>query len=286
MSPSLSSRLARLATRLGLTSRPPAPQHARERIGKLKLEFAPLPAFHSSIFWSDNPSLEDLHELPRGALSGPTQEYKARAHAILVKLIRRESEPRDAFDLREVGGFLAPNPLGIPCPSFETFAATPACRAIRIISYNDFMRVMDTAVPGYKAAPRVTLLQANWQGDRVFWAGDGHGEAFACAIAYARLRGLDLSLPCEQVRYFIDEDGLAALERAYHVLLMPEHAWNDREFMRHLLEDGTPYARLRLQRHNHEWLLLDKRLPRSDGLGIGLKKAGAADFCDYLRRHL
>lgn len=281
----LTSRLASIARRLGLRAPAPGPHRPQGDSGDLKLPFPPLPEFHSSIFWEDNPPLEYLHELPRGALSGPTQEYKARAHSILSRVIQREVHAPQPYDLRGVGGFLAANPLGVPCPSFETFAATPACRSIRIISYKDFNRVMVSAVPGFKtSSTTVSLLQASWQGDRIFWAGEQNSEAFACAIAYARLRGLDLSVPCERILYRIDEAGLQALENGYHVLVMPGQAWSDQAFMAHLLNDGTPYARLRLPRHNLELLLLDKQQPLSDSLGAGLKQAGAADFTLYLRR--
>ncbi len=248
------------------------------------LPFPALPELQPSIFWDDNPPLHYLHELPRGALSGPIQEYKARAHGLLVRVVDRQQVHLPAIDLRRVDGLCSVNPLDGPCPSFETYAATPHCRAIRIISFKDFTRTLNEALPGFKGGPTVTLLQASWQGERLFWTGEQHSEAFACAIAYARLRGLDISVPCHLVQYRIDPAGLAALEQAFHVLLMPEAAWSDRDFMRHLLESGVPYARLRLKRHALEMLLLDRQDPLADALGRGLVQAGASDFTAYLHR--
>lgn len=281
---SLTSRLARLASRLGLGSSAQALRQTQERMACLRLPFPALQPPPPSIFWQDALPLQQLHDLPRGALSGPTQEEKARAHAALVTVIERQQCEVDALDLRKVDGVGGSNPQAVPCASFEAYAASPACRAIRIISYKDFNRTINQALPAFAARPMVGLLQASWRDERLFWIGEQQGEAFACAVAYARLRGLDLSTPCRITRYKVNTVRLQMLRSAYHVLLMPAEAWETPELMHHLLEDGTPYVRLRLQKDLPELLLLDRHQPQANALGIGLKRAGAQDFTAFVRK--
>lgn len=274
---SLTNRLARLLGRGRRT-----PRQTLTGAAALRLPVEPLDAPTPSIFWDDNLPLHRLHDLPRSALSGPVQEDKAHAHAALVRLIHRDTQSLPAFDLRQVNGFSMPNTLGMPCESFEHFAGLAACRTIRIISYKDFVRTINLALPGFSAGPTVELLKAGWLGERIFWAGEQQAQAFACAIAYARLRGLELPLPCNLTTYTIAQGGLTSLAARYHLLAMPADAWSDREFMRFLLDDGIPYARLRLGQL--ELLILSKHQAQADALGQGLKEAGMADFVAYLYR--
>ena len=88
--PSLSSRLTALAQRLGFIGR--APRQILERASHLHLPFVALPPLRESICWQDGPPLQRLAELPRGALSGPVQEDKAQAHAMLVRVIERAAD--------------------------------------------------------------------------------------------------------------------------------------------------------------------------------------------------
>ncbi|MGE4408433.1 DUF6685 family protein [Pseudomonas sp.] len=281
--PSLTSHLARLAQRFGVRTK--ASHQALERASQLQLPFARLPEPEPSIFWNDGPCLQRLLELPRGALSGPVQEDKARAHAALTRLIRKESDPHCEIDLRQIDGLSGHGSDGISYPSIEAFAATPACRQLRIISYKDFLRALGTALPGLDKGTPVELRQASWLGERLYWAGEHQVEAFACAVAYARLRGLEVMLPAEITDYRLDRAGIQALDADYHAVTMPAQAWSDRDFMALLLDTQVPYARLTLLRNasNSELLLLEKRDPTANAIGEGLKLAGAPDMVRYLR---
>ena len=281
--PSVTSHITRFAQRLGLTGK--SPRQILEHASRLRLPFAPLPEPQPSIFWQDGPCLQRIVELPRSALSGPVQEDKARAHAALTRLVRKESVLYTAVDLRQIDGLSAQHESGTSYPTFEAFAATPRCRQLRIISYKDFLRTISSALPGFAAKSPIELRQASWLGERLYWAGEHHAEAFACAIAYARLRGLEITLPCELVDYRLDSAGLQALDREYHAITMPAQAWSDRDFMRLTLDTKVPYARLTLLRNlsNSELLLLEKTHPIANAIGEGLKLAGAPDLVSYLR---
>lgn len=281
--PSVMSRLARFAQHLGLTGKPPRQtlEHARQ----IRLPFTPLAEPEPSIFWNDGPCLQRVVNLPRSALSGPVQEDKAKAHAALTRLVRKEVSRYPSLDLRQIDGISGQSADGLAYATFEAFAATPACRQLRVISYKDFVRTLGTALPGFDQREPIELRQASWLGDRLYWAGEHHVEAFACAIAYARLRGLEVLLPCELADYRLDSTGLQALDAEYHALAMPAQAWSDRDFMRLLLDTKVPYARLQLLRNseNSELLLLDKSNNAANALGEGLKLAGAPDVVRYLR---
>ncbi|MBA1305183.1 DUF6685 family protein [Stutzerimonas stutzeri] len=280
--PSLTSQIARLAQRLGLRSKSALP--VQERASGLQLPFAHLPEPEPSIFWNDGPCLQRLLELPRGALSGPVQEDKARAHAALTRLVSKLSV-QTLVDLRQLDGFGAQRKNEPSYPTFEAFASTAACRQVRIISYKDFARALGTALPGFDTGATIELRQASWLGERLYWAGDHHLEAFASAVAYARLRGLEVSLPANVTEYRLDRPGLHALDADYHAVTMPAQAWSDREFMALLLDSHVPYARLTLLRDtsNSELLLLERRDPTANAIGEGLKLAGAPDLIRYLR---
>lgn len=281
--PLVTSRIARFAQRLGLTGK--SARQVLEHASQIKLPFSPLSEPPPSIYWQDGPCLQRFVDLPRSALSGPIQEDKARARAALTRLVRQEQSTHAALDLQQIDGLGGQSSDGAAYPTFESFAATPACRQLRVISYKDFVRTISTALPGFQSQAPIDVRQASWLGERLYWSGEHHAEAFACAIAYARLRGLEVSLPCTLIDYRLDAAGLQALDDEYHAVTMPAQAWSDKEFMGLLLEAKIPYARLTLLRnaHNSELLLLDKRQPTANSLGEGLKLAGAPDMVQYLR---
>lgn len=281
--PLVTSRIVRFAQRLGLTGK--SARQVLEHASQIRLPFSPLSEPAPSIYWHDGPCLQRFVDLPRSALSGPIQEDKARARAALTRLVRQEQIAHAALDLRQIDGLGGQSADGAAYPTFESFAATPACRQLRVISYKDFLRTISSALPGFQTQAPIDVRQASWLGERLFWSGEHHAEAFACAIAYARLRGLEVSLPCVLTDYRLDAAGLQALDNDYHAVTMPAQAWSDKEFMGLLLEAKTPYARLTLLRNanNSELLLLDKRQPTANALGEGLKLAGAPDMVQYLR---
>ena len=280
---SLSSRLAALIQRLGRSGR--APQLILERASRLRLPFNAMPATRESICWLEGPPLQRLVELPRGALSGPVQEDKAQAHAVLIQIVEVQQQQLASFDLRLIDGLSSCDPEQTHCTSFEDYAASEACRQVRIISYKDFVRTISQALPRFLAGERISLRQTSWHGDRVFWAGEQHGEAFACAVAYARRRELEIALPAELSRYRLSSSGLAELQQRYHVLAMPGAAWSDPAFMSLLLDTGLPYARLSLLRNPGapEFLLLPKHSAEATALGEGLRLTGAPDVVHYLQ---
>ncbi|MHA6494433.1 DUF6685 family protein [Pseudomonas borbori] len=281
-SSTLSSRLAGLAQRLGIIGR--APKQILARASALRLPFSALPAATESICWLDGAPLHRLVDLPRNALSGPVQEDKAQAHAALANVVEQQQQRLTSFDLRLINGLshCASDHAGFA--SFEDYAACENCRQVRIISYKDFVKTISLALPRFMAGEAIELRQASWRGDRVFWAGEHHSEAFACAVAYARRRELEVTLPAEFTRYQLSRAGLAELEQRYHVLAMPAAAWSDPTFMGLLLDNGLPYARLALLRKPGapEALLLPKHSSEANALGEGLRLAGAPDVIAYI----
>lgn len=275
----LSSRLAALAQRVGLLGRGCKPIF--ERASQLQLPFRAIPTFADNICWLGGPPLQRLKDLPRSALSGPVQEDKAEAHAALIQLIEVEHHELAQFDLRQIDSL-------VHCDgsyaSLEDYATSEACRQIRIISYRDFLKHLGKALPDYPHQ-RLELFRARWRGERLFWAGESNPASFASAVAYARLRGLDITLPAHITDYRISVDGLHDLEQRYHALAMPCAAWSDASFMQLLMEHEVPYARLNLLRMpgSPEFLLLPKHSPQACALGEGLLQAGAPDMLQYLR---
>ena len=283
-SASLSSRLGALAQRLGLAGR--SSRQILERASSLQLPFQALPSLKQSIWWESGPPLQRLLDLPRDALSGPVQEDKAQAHAVLIRLIKQRQEQLDSFDLRQISGFSCTDSSRAACSSFEEYAASAACHHIRIISYKDFVKAISQALPRFLAGEQINLRQANWHGEQLYWSGEQNLEAFACAIAYARRRGLEISLPAQLTHYQIDPAGLSELQSCYHMLAMPVQAWSDPAFMALLLDHGLPYARLSLLRSPGapEFLLLPKAHEQARALGDGLRLAGAPDVVSYLQQ--
>ncbi|MBS7661008.1 hypothetical protein I0D00_03450 [Pseudomonas lalucatii] len=280
---SLSSRLTALAQRLGLIGR--GQRQILERASQLRLPFAALPPPHDSICWLEGAQLQRLVDLPRDALSGPVQEDKAQARATLMGVVELEKHALESLDLRQIDGLCVCDPQHASLASFEQYAASAPCRPVRIISYKDFIKTISLALPRFLAGERISLRQAAWRGQRLFWAGEQHGEAFACAIAYARRRGLEITLPADLSRYRLSHEGLAQLQRHYHVQAMPGAAWSDPTFMGLLLDKGLPYARLSLlcSPGAAEFLLLPKHSAEARALGEGLRLAGAPDVVAYLK---
>lgn len=283
-SAALSARLGALAQRFGFAGH--STRQIFTRASALRLPFQALPKPEASIWWQSGPPLQRLINLPRGALSGPVQEDKAQAHAALIRLITQRQEQFDNLDLRLISGFSCVDSSRLACSSFEEYAASDRCRSIRIISYKDFVKTISQTLPRFLAGEPITLRQANWHGEQLYWSGEQHLEAFACAIAYARRRGLQINLPAVLSRYQIDPVGLADLEQDYHMLAMPTQAWSDPAFMALLLDHGLPYARLSLMRSPGapEFLLLPKAHEQARALGDGLLLAGAPNTVSYLQQ--
>ena len=283
--PSLTERLATLAQRLGLVRR--GKQPLLEQASRLRLPFGTLPKVPDSICWHDGPPLQRLADLPRGALSGPVQEDKAAAHSVLRALVQLNQREIGEFDLRWIDGH-----SGTPIPdrhfrTFEEYAAAPACRSIRLISYKDYTRALALALPHQSGGATLSVRQANWRGERYFWSGEQATQAFSCAVAYARRRGLTQTFPAQLSEYRLNRAGLDQLDAGYHMLAMPAETWSDARFMR-LLLTGMPYARLHLLRDSGgpEFLLLPRTQGDADALGEGLRLAGAADVSAWLRAML
>ncbi|BAN47795.1 DUF6685 family protein [Metapseudomonas resinovorans] len=280
--PPLSARLAAFAQRLGLGK---APRRIFERASQLRLPFQQLPKTEASIWWQAGPPLQRLVELPRGALSGPVQEDKAEAHAVLIGVVKRSEQRLSSFDLRQVDGLCGNDHEPPPSPSFEDYLAGLHSRKVRIISYKDFIKAISLPLPRFLAGAPISLYRADWHGKRVFWSGDQHVEAFAASIAYARLRELEATLPAEVTDYRLDVAGLERLDDRYHMLAMPVQAWSDPAFMGLLLDGGIPYSRLTFLRNSGapEFILLPKKHADATALGEGLRLAGAADVVTYLQ---
>ncbi|MBT8765126.1 DUF6685 family protein [Metapseudomonas boanensis] len=278
----LTARLAALAQRFGLGNQ--APRRIFEKACQLRLPFAPLPKIEPSIWWQAGPPLQRLVELPRGALSGPVQEHKADAHAVLIRLVERKQHQLPSIDLRQVDGLNNGNVELPPTPSFEDYLASLHIRSVKIISYKDFIKAISLPLPRFLAGDPINLYRASWHGSRMFWCGEQHTEAFAAAISYARLRQLETTLPAEVTHYQLRPEGLAQLDMRYHVLAMPTQAWSDPAFMGLLLDTGIPYSRLKLLRNvgAPEFLMLPKDHVEATALGEGLRLVGATDVVRYL----
>lgn len=279
-------RLSALASRLRLGAARSDTRELRERAAALDLPFQALRRPEPSIWWQAGPPLHTLAELPRGALSGPVQEDKAEAHAILRRLVQVRQSTLEALDLKTVEGVCSREILvETPCPRLEDLAAADVCRGVRIISYKDFVKAMSLALPRFTSGERIRLRQAAWHGERLFWAGERQACAFAAAIVYARRRELELKLPAQLERYDLEPGALDELEQRYHMLRIPAQAWSEPTFMSLLLDTGLPYARLALfTPETPECLLLPRGDERADAFGEGLRAAGAADVVKYLKQ--
>lgn len=279
---SLATRLTTLAGQWGLGRR--EARQLREHASHLRLPFQPLQPPSASIWWQLGPPLDRLVDLPRSALSGPVQEDKAAAHAVLARLVEIELDQLDALDLRQVDGLISAPGEQTAHLHLDDLANTPDCRSLRIISYKDFLKVIGLALPDLERGKPLALRQADWLGPRLFWAGELHSEAFASAVAYARLRGLQITLPAEVARYRLNGAALADLQARFHMVVMPVQSWSDPAFMGLLLNSRLPYSRLSLQRMATapETLLLPRDNALSNALGEGLRLAGAPDLGEFL----
>ena len=280
--PSFTTRLTALARQWGLGGR--ESRRLRERASQVRLPFEPLRTPPDCIWWQRGPQLDRLEELPRDALSGPVQEDKAAAHKVLAQLLEVDHSRLETLDLREIDGLVS-TPGGHPAhPHLDDLASTPDCRSLRIISYNDFLKAIRLAHPGFERGKPLPLRQAAWFGPRLFWAGEHHSEAFASAVAYARLRGLRIDIPAEITHYRLNGRALAELQEQFHVLAMPAPSWSDPAFMGLLLNSRLPYSRLSLQGlpQASEALLLPRGNALSNALGEGLRLAGAPDLGQFL----
>lgn len=180
-------------------------------------------------------------------LSGPVQEDKAEAHAVLKRLVRVSHSTLESVDLKTIEGVCSREILvQAPCPRLEDLATAEVCRGVRIISYKDFVKALSLALPRFTNGDSIRLRQAAWHGERLFWAGERQACAFAAAIVYARRRELELKLPAHLERYELEPGALDELERRYHMLRIPTEAWSEPTFMSLLLDTGLPYARLAL----------------------------------------
>lgn len=276
----ISSRFTALAQRLGLIGR--GPRQILERASGLKLPFSDIPKREYTISWEQGIPWHYLLDLPRSALSGPVQEDKAHARSMLLKVVKVDQQSLSGFDLRMVDGLANCPPKHALLKSFEELAGTDYCRQARIISYKDFVKTISLALPRFLAGETINLQQASWQGDRVFWADDTNGDAFASAIAYARRRELEVNLPAHMTSYRLSSEGVSELNQHYHTLAMPAAAWSDPGFMALLLE--VPYSRLAFSGRSGatEILLLPKQSPEATALGEGLLIAGAPNVAAYL----
>ena len=87
-----------------------------------------------------------LVDLPRGAVSGPVQEDKAEAHAVLKRLVRVSHSTLESVDLKTIEGVCSREILvQAPCPRLEDLATAEVCRGVRIISYKDFVKALSLA---------------------------------------------------------------------------------------------------------------------------------------------
>lgn len=281
---SMSQRLAAIAQRLGLGAADAFNVPQRTRALALCFNAPEHPA--GGIGWQSGAPLYRLIDLPRGALSGPVQEDKARVHAVLKKLVGRRNESLPALDLREVNGLCTRGPLADnPLPDFEALATSDTCRKVRIISYKDFSKALGTALPGFeRKTEALRLRQADWHGPRLFWEDDNHPCEFASAVVYARRRGLEISLPAKIEHFSLRREALYDLDRRFHMLAIPTQAWSDPGFMGLLLDTGLPYARFGLfNSETPESLLLPKDHAQAKDFGEGLRAIGAPDMVAYLR---
>ncbi len=283
--PTLSSKLSALTQRLGLSGR--SARLVLERAALLQLPFQPLSPWSASIWWLSGAPLQNLPQLPRSALSGPVQEDKAAAHAVLIKLVEQQRKNIESFDLRGIDGLMGSKGSQPDCASFEDYIAALDQRQVRIISYKDFVKAISQPLPRFLAGQRIELIQASWHGSRYFWNGEQSAEIFANAIVYARRRQLEVTLPAQVTHYRISPSGLEQLDANYHMLAMPVQAWSHEPFMSLLLDTGMPYARLSLIRSPSaaEFLMLPKQNAEATALGEGLRLAGAADVCEFLRQY-
>lgn len=251
--------------------------------------FVPLPLPQNSLWWDDGHPLHLLHNLPRAALSGPTQEIKSKAHALLSQLVVADTRQLPAFDLRQLDGLC--HRLGEPAlatvQQLEELAALPAARdQARIIGYRDFQAALYRALPTLSSEQPLRLRQASWRGPRFFLENDASTTlAFASIVAYARIRGIAVEVPAQVHCLRLELAAVERLQQAFALYALPNAVWNHPDFIQVLLSLKLDYARLPLPAPGQdlEWLLLPNEVASTRVLAEILERLGAAEVTGYLR---
>lgn len=251
--------------------------------------FVPLPAPNARLWWDEGHPLHLLLGLPRAALSGPTQEIKSRAHALLSQLVIADTQQVAALDLRAIEGLC--QRLGDsatdPAVQLEELAALPAAREqVRIIGYRDFQAALYRTLPNLSAEQPLRLRQASWRGTRLFLENEATTTlAFASIIAYARIRGIAVEVPAQIQCLSLDQVAIDRLQEAFAVYALPNAVWNHPDFVQVLLGLKLDYARLPLPAPGQdlEWLLLPNDVASTRVLAEILERLGAAEVIGYLQ---
>ena len=251
--------------------------------------FVPLPAPTDSLWWDEGHPLHLLLGLPRAALSGPTQEIKGHAHALLSQLVVANTLQAAALDLRAIDGLcqrLGDSTLDTAV-QLEELAALPAAREqVRIIGYRDFQAALYRTLPNLSAEQPLRLRQASWRGTRLFLENDTATTlAFASIIAYARIRGIAVEVPAQIQCLRLDPAAIDRLQEAFAVYALPNAVWNHPDFIQVLLGLKLDYARLPLPAPGQdlEWLLLPSEVASTRVLSEILERLGAAEVIGYLQ---
>lgn len=256
---------------------------AADVVQQLRIGFPQISIPPASIHWKHTPHLRQLVNLPGSSLSGPDQADKAEAHQLLKDIVQEEVELIDSYDLRVLHGLNHNQPELYQHSNWEGLAKAQVCRRIRIISMRDFNRTLDKLIPGQQRLP---LLATAWAPEQYYWAGTQNTCELACALVYARMRGLPLEYPVQLHRISLNRAALGRLHQQYRMLAIPEPAWNDADFMQFLVRYKTPYARLSFHfgEQQLEALLLPRKHELANTLGSGLSQAGACNLIDVLTK--
>ncbi len=254
----------------------------------VKLKFPSLDLSTPSIHWNKNTHLLNFANLAHRSLSGPVQEDKADAHALLKNVVDIEHYTLPSFDLCNLYGFNTDDNELVQHECLDSLAGCNACKSIRIISMRDFEKVLNQVIPDFDCAPRIQLYASELLGEKYFWSGQKNIDKLIGVIVYARRRGIAIQLPAEVSKAVINRNSLGFLSDCYHVLAMPAQAWADKNFMRFLIDYPVPYVRLPISRGDNpvEVLLLPRQNINANTLGEGLLAAGAQDAALFLVRHL
>lgn len=254
----------------------------------VRLDFPMLDLSSPSIHWNKNVHLLNLVNLPRRALSGPVQEDKADAHALLKNVVTSEEYELAKFDLCDMYGFNTGDSGLLPYENLDRMTSSEVCRCIRIISMRDFEKVLNEVIPGFADTPVVELYASELLGLNYFWSDEQNTEKLACLIVYARRRGIPLQVAAKVTKAVVSRSALRFLSDCYHVLAMPASAWSDKSFMRYLIDFPVPYVRLPISRGSNqtEVLLLPRQSTNANILGEGLIAAGAQDAAMFLLDNL
>lgn len=257
---------------------------------RLASAFTPLPTPSDSLWWDDGHPLHLLHGLPRAALSGPTQEIKDDAHALLSQLVVADTLPLPTFDLRALDGLcqrLPDAPLEAAI-HLEDLAALPAAREqARIIGYRDFQAALYRTLPKLSPEQPLKLRQANWRGSRFFLENEASTTlALASIVSYARIRGIAVEVPAQVQCLRLDPMAIDRLQAAFALYALPNAVWNHPDFIQVLLGLKLDYARLPLPAPGQdlEWLLLPNTVANARILGDILGRLGAAEVIGYLEQ--